>query len=129
MMSSHMVFKGCDDIVKARLEEYWTKKLQRLQKVLVPYKADLQEIALTVYHHDNNNGRSWYEGRLAIHLPTGSLAAEADDKDPQAALDRVADKLVAEIKRHKEHVRQDHLYKRPAHERADLDTTGPLPQG
>jgi RNA polymerase sigma factor (sigma-70 family) len=124
-MSSHLVFNGVDDAVKARLEAYWAKKLPRLQKVLVPYRTDLQEIRLTVYRHQQGPQRSWYEVRGAIHLPTGTLAAQADDKDPQAALDRLTDALVTEIKRHKEHVRHDYVFKRKRRERADLSAAGP----
>jgi hypothetical protein len=47
-MSNHVVFNGVDDAAKARLEAYWTRKLPRLQKLLVPYRTDLQEIRLTV---------------------------------------------------------------------------------
>lgn len=124
-MSSHLVFNGVDDVVKARLETYWAKKLPRLQKLLVPYRTELQEIRLTVYSHPQNSHRSWYEVRAVIHLPTGTLAAEANDQDPQAALDRVADALVTEIKRHKERVRHDYIFKRKARDRADLSAAGP----
>ena len=41
-MSSHLVLSGVDDAVKARLEKYWEKKLPRLEKLLVPYRTDLQ---------------------------------------------------------------------------------------
>ena len=127
-MSSHLVLSGVDDAVKARLEKYWEKKLPRLQKLLVPYRTDLQEIRLTVSRHRRNAHGSWYEGRAVIHLPTGTLAAEANDKDPQVVLDRIADALVTEIKRHKERVRRDYLFKRKARNRADLSAAGPLLQ-
>jgi ribosome-associated translation inhibitor RaiA len=129
MMSSHLVFNGCSDTVKAGLETYWAKKLPRLQKLLVPYRTDLQEIRLTVYCHQQNPQRSWYEARAAIHLPTGTLAAEADDEDPQVVLDRVTDTLATEIKRHKERVRKDYIFKRKSRQRADLNAAGPLFQG
>src|SRR4051795_7242667 len=63
MMSSHLVLSGVDDGVKARLEKYWEKKLPRLQKLLVPYRTDLQEIRLTVSRHRRNAHGPWYEGR------------------------------------------------------------------
>jgi ribosomal subunit interface protein len=126
MMSSHLVFNGVDDAVKTRVETYWAEKLPRLQKLLVPYSKDLQEIRLTVSHHPQNSHRSWYEVRAVIQLPTGTLAAEADDGDPQVAVDRVADKLVAELRRHKERVRHDYIDKRKARNRADLSAAGPL---
>jgi hypothetical protein len=79
MMSTHLVFNGVNDAVKARLESYWAKKLPRLQRLLVPYRKELQEIRLTVYHHQQNSQHTWYEVRGVIHLPTGTLAAEAND--------------------------------------------------
>jgi ribosomal subunit interface protein len=127
-MSSHFAFHGTDEAVKARLEAYWARKLPRLQKVLVPYRHDLQDIELTVYHHPQNPQRAWYEARAVIHLPTGTLAAEDDDKDPEAAIDRVVDALVTEIKKHKERVRKDYVFKRKARRRADLSAAGPLLQ-
>ena len=51
LMSSHLVFNGVDDVIKQRLEAYWSKKLPRLEKLLAPYPADLREIRLTVSHH------------------------------------------------------------------------------
>ena len=89
-MSSHLVLSGIDDAVKARLEKYWEEKLPRVQRLLVPYPTDLREIRLTVSHHQDTH-RSWYEGRAVIHLPTGTLAAEANDKDSQVVLDRITD--------------------------------------
>ncbi len=46
-MSSHRVFNGVDDAVKQSLESYWEKKLPRLEKLLVPNRADPREIRLT----------------------------------------------------------------------------------
>ena len=70
-MSSHVIFREIDAADKAPLEAYWARKLPRLQKLLVPYCADLQEIALTVYRHPRNSHKAWYEVRAVIHLPTG----------------------------------------------------------
>ncbi|MDB5313761.1 MAG: hypothetical protein JWO38_7963 [Gemmataceae bacterium] len=128
-MSSHVVVNECDDTVKGEVEAYWAKKLPRLHKLLVPYRPDLQEIRLTVSCHRQTSRRSWYEVRGVIHLPTGSLAAAADDEDPRAAVDRVADTLVAEIKRHKERVRKEYVYKRKTRSRDELSAAGPLLDG
>jgi ribosomal subunit interface protein len=125
-MSSHLVFNGVNDAVKTRLETYWAEKLPRLQKFLVRYNKDLKEIRLTVSQHRQNSHRSWYEARAVIHLPTGTLAADADDEDTQVALDRVVDKLVAELRRHRERVRHDYIDKRKVRDRADLGAAEPL---
>jgi RNA polymerase sigma factor (sigma-70 family) len=127
-MSTHLVFDGVDAHVKSRLKTYWAKKLARLKKLLVPYPPDLQEIRLTVSHHQPNSQRSFYEGRGIIPLPTGTLAAEANGGDPQTVLDGIADTLAAEVRRHKEKVRRDYIFKRKNRSRADLSAAGPLLQ-
>jgi ribosomal subunit interface protein len=126
-MSNHMVFNGVDAATKAALEDYWAKKLPRLEKLLVPYNTDMQDFRLTVYHHQQNPQRAWYQVRSVIHLPTGTLAAEDTDSDPHAALDRVLDRIVGELKRHKEHVRQDYLFKRKGHPRTEQGEAGTGP--
>lgn len=125
-MKSHWVFNGCDELVKTSLESYWSKKLARLEKLLVPYRPDLQDLRLTIYRHEQSPQRAWYEGRAVIHLPTGTLVAQSNDKEPQAVVDRLADTLAREIKRHKEHVRKDYVFKRKERARADLGAAGPL---
>lgn len=125
-MKLHLVLNGCDESMKARLESYWSKKLPRLEKLLVPYRPDLQDVRLTVHRHEQNPQRAWYEGRAVVHLPTGTLVAQANDKEVYTVLDRLADTLAREIKRHKERVRKDYVFKRKARARADLSAAGPL---
>jgi ribosomal subunit interface protein len=127
-MSTQLVFDGVDVAVKSRLKTYWAKKLARLKELLVPYPPDLQEIRLTVSYHQPNSQRSYYEVRGIIQVPTGTLVAEATGEDPQAILDRIADTLAAEIKRHKEKVRRDYIFKRKNRNRADLSAAGPALQ-
>lgn len=125
-MKIHLVLHGCDESMKASLESYWSKKLPRLENLLVPYPPDLQDVRLTVHRHEQNPQRAWYEGRAVVHLPTGTLVAEANDKEPRTVVDRLADTLAREIKRHKERVRKDYVFKRKARARADLSAAGPL---
>jgi RNA polymerase sigma factor (sigma-70 family) len=125
-MKLHLVLLGCDGPMKASLESYWSKKLPRLEKLLAPYRPDLQDVRLTIHRHQQNPQRAWYEGRAVVHLPTGTLAAEANDKEPRAVVDRLADTLAGEIKRHKERVRKDYVFKRKERARADLSAAGPL---
>jgi RNA polymerase sigma factor (sigma-70 family) len=127
-MSTHLVFNGIEAAEKARLQTYWEQKLPRMQKLLSPYRADLLEIRLTVSPRGRGSRSAGYEVRAVIHLPTGTLAAEADDKDPLVALDRVADALVTEIKRHKELVRRDFIYKRKSRNRDNLSAAGAMLQ-
>ena len=79
-MKLHLVLLGCDGPMKASLESYWSKKLPRLEKLLAPYRPDLQDVRLTIHRHQQNPQRAWYEGRAVVHLPTGTLAAEANDE-------------------------------------------------
>jgi RNA polymerase sigma factor (sigma-70 family) len=127
-MSTHLVFNGIDTAEKARVQAYWEKKLPRLQKLLSHYRPELVEIRLTVSHRGQGPKNSGYELRGGIQLPTGTLAAEADAEDPLVAVDRIADALVTEIKRHKELVRRDFIYKRKSRNRADLSAAGPMLQ-
>jgi RNA polymerase sigma factor (sigma-70 family) len=125
-MRNHWVLHDCGESVKETLKSHWSKKLTRLEKLLVPYRPDLQDVRLTVHRHEQNPQRAWYEGRAVIHLPTGTLVAQANDKEPRAVLDCLADTLAREIKRHKEHVRKDYVFKRKTRARADLSAAGPL---
>ena len=124
-MSSHLAFNGCDDIVQNGLQASWNKKLPSLQKLLAPYRTDVQEIWLTVHCHREKSQRLWYEVRGVIQLPTGTLTAEAEGKDSQGVVTDVANTLASEIKRHKERFRNDFVFKRKTRERANLSAAGP----
>ena len=72
-MSEHVIFREVDESNKPQIEDYWAKKLPRLQKLLASYNSELQEIDLTIYQHQQNSHRHWYEARAVIHLPNGAL--------------------------------------------------------
>jgi RNA polymerase sigma factor (sigma-70 family) len=127
-MSNHWVFNGCDESLRSTLETYWSKKLIRLEKLLVHYRPNLREIRLTIYRHEQNPQRVWFEGRAVVQLPTGTLVAEADDKESRVVLDQLTDTLAHEIKRHKGRVRKDYVFKRKERARGDLTAAGPALQ-
>lgn len=127
-MSSHLVFNGLDDDLEARLEAYWQKKWPRLERVLAPYRPEVQDVRVTFFLHKKPSRKERYEVRAVIHLPTGTLAAEEENADAFAALDLAVDRLVAEIKRHKERVRKDYVFRRKNRQRADLDAAGAMLQ-
>jgi ribosomal subunit interface protein len=104
-MSEHVIFREVAEATKPLIEDYWGKKLPRLQKLLASYNSDLQEIDLTIYQHPQNSHRHWYEARAVVHLPNGALAAQAEENEANAAIDRVADVLVTEIKKHQDRLR------------------------
>jgi ribosome-associated translation inhibitor RaiA len=122
-MQTHWVFNDCAEGVKAPMRAYWEKKQPRLEKLLQPFRPDLQYLGLTIYRHTHP---PCFEVRAALHLPTGTLVAEQTDKDFPRALDRVADVLAREIKRHIERLRRDHLYRRKARRRERLAAAGPF---
>ena len=64
--------------------------------------------------------------RAVIHLPSGTVVATANERDPVVAIDRMADALVNEIKRHTEQLRKDYVFKRKGRQRADVSAAGPL---
>jgi RNA polymerase sigma factor (sigma-70 family) len=122
-MQTHWVFNGCTDWTKQQLTAYWVKTARRLERLLAPFPAQLTDLRLTVYAHPEPRR---YEFRAALSLPTGTLVAEREAADERAALDAVTDVLVGEIKRHKERLRRDYLYRRRRRTREDLSAAGPL---
>jgi RNA polymerase sigma factor (sigma-70 family) len=125
-MSFHWVFNKCMSAVKSDVEEYWGRKWQRLQKLLAPsYAPELQDVRVTFACHQQNPQRVWYDIHAVIGLPTGTLVAKSHDKQPRAAVDKVVDRLAAEIIRHKERLRKDYVFKRKTRPRADLSAAGP----
>jgi DNA-directed RNA polymerase specialized sigma24 family protein/ribosome-associated translation inhibitor RaiA len=127
-MSQHIVLVGCDEAIRRSVESYWERKLPRIQKLLRAYRPDQQELRLTLHAHARPSQKPFFEGRAVVHLPTGTVVAEDQNHDPQALIDRLADTLVAELKRHQERVRRDYVYRRKQRARADLSAAGPLLQ-
>ncbi len=122
-MHTHWVFNGCEERLKASLQAYWDKKQPRLEKLLRPFRPELRELRLTVYRHEQPPR---WEVRGVLHLPTGTLAAEETEADYKPVLDRVAYVLVREIKRHKERLRRDYVYRRKNRRREELIAVGPM---
>ncbi|WP_406696329.1 sigma-70 family RNA polymerase sigma factor [Singulisphaera sp. Ch08] len=127
-MNSHWVFNGVDDALKARLESTWAKELPRIQALLKRYPSDLQEIRLTISHHAARPLGEFYEVKAVLQLPTGTLTAEANGRDPETLLDHVADSLVSQVKRHKGRVRREASTDEKARNRAELSAVLPVLQ-
>jgi RNA polymerase sigma factor (sigma-70 family) len=122
-MQTHWIFNDCSEGLKANLQAYWEKKQPRLEKLLRPFRPSLRDLRLTIYRHEQPPR---WEMRGVLHLPTGTLTAEATELDYKPALDRVADVLVEEIKRHKERLRRDYVYRRKNRRREELTAASPL---
>ena len=108
-MSDHMVFHDCPDWQKEAIRSYWLQKTPRIERLLTRFPEDQRELRLTVTHKPKR-----YDVHAVLLLPTGSLAAEASSPTDRDAIDMVVDKLVAEVRRHKEAIRRDYLYHRKA---------------
>lgn len=108
-MATHWVFNDCDRQTKADAQSYWARKEGRLSRHLTSFAPDGQELRLTVSHQPQPPA---FHVRAVLHLPTGKMVAEETDRQAHVALDRVAHMLVEELKRHKEHLRRDHVYRR-----------------
>lgn len=121
-MQIQWVFNDCTDGVKAPMRAYWEKKRPRLERLLQHYQPDLQCLRMTAYAH--MPGR--YEIRASLHLPTGTLVAEYKNKDFAPILDRLADLLAREIKRHVEHLPQNQLHRRMRRRRQRLVAVHPF---
>ena len=106
-MSDHMVFHNCPDWQKQAIRSYWLQKTPRIERLLTRFPEDQRELRLTVTHKPKR-----YDVHAVLLLPTGSLAAEASSPTDRDAIDMVTDKLVAEVRRHREAIRRDYLYHR-----------------
>jgi ribosome-associated translation inhibitor RaiA len=125
MFDIHLDLNGIEDAQEARLNAYWEKKRAWLEKALIPYRNGIRDVRLTVSHERKQPLRSWYEVRGVINLLSDhQLLAEDEGKNPEDALDRVVDELYQGIKRHREFVRRDHISRRNARNRADLNASG-----
>ncbi len=121
-MKTQWTFKN-NEIDKPRVESYWAKKQPRIERLLSNYHDDLRELRLALYRHHGEQGP--WELRAVLQLPTGTLVTEETGPDWRECIDVVADELVRQIKRHKEQVRKDYLYRRRRVRREDQSTAGP----
>lgn len=106
-MSDHMVFQGCSTWQKEAIRSYWQEKMQRIERLLTRFPEDQRELRVTATHKPKR-----FEMRVALLLPTGALVAEASSLMDRDAVDAVASKLAEEVRRHKEVIRREHLYRR-----------------
>lgn len=104
-MSDHMVFQGCATWQKEAIKSYWQQKMPRIERLLTRFPEDQRELRVTATHKPKR-----FDLHVVLLLPTGSLVAEASSPCDRDAVDAVASKLVAEVRRHKEVIRREHLY-------------------
>ncbi|HID24131.1 MAG TPA: sigma-70 family RNA polymerase sigma factor [Planctomycetaceae bacterium] len=126
-MSMHVVLEGFDDrSLRSKVELYWQEKAHRIERFLKGYPSDVYELRLTIHASHKGEHNWWYEARGVVRLPTGTLVAHREGEDPIALIDQIVDNLVRQIKRHRELVRKDYLYKRKSRAKRDLVAAEPL---
>ncbi len=126
-MSIHVVLEGLQEQpTRAELELYWHDKVERIRRLLKRYPEDLYELRLTVHASRKSDETRFYEARGVVRLPTGTLVCHREGKDVFALVDEIVDNLVRQVKRHRELVRKDYLYKRKNRARRDLAAAEPL---
>jgi len=106
-MSQHMVFHNCSSWQKDAIHAHWLQKVSRIDRLLGRFPEDQRELRLTIKRNSDR-----FDVRAVLVLPTGTLAAEVSAQEDYDAIDAVADKLVAELRRHKRLIRHDDLYRR-----------------
>ena len=103
-------WKAKDKTDEGPLKRYLDGKLRRLERLVTRYSDDQVELAVTVYHLPHRTDP--WETRLTLRLPTGTLASEEAAETARASLDVAFDELIRELKKHREKVRKDYLYRR-----------------
>ncbi len=118
-MNVQWTWKAKDEANAAKLRDYFEGKLPRLARLLSRYPADQVDFNITIYHLPHRV-KPW-EARLVLKLSTGTLVADEDAESAAAALDVALDELAGEIRRHKEKVRKEYLYRRKRQRRHVAD--------
>ena len=126
-MSMHVVLEGFEQrSLRSKVELYWNEKAQRIERFLKGYPPDVYELRLTIHASQKGEQNWWYEARGVVRLPTGTLVAHREGEEPLALIDQIVDTLVRQVKRHRELVRKDYLYKRKNRAKQDLVAAEPL---
>lgn len=120
-MEIHWVFNDCD-AEKSRARAYWEKKLPRIERLLKRFRDDLCEMQLTLTRHANSDP---WELRAILQLPTGTIVADERRAELEEAIDKVVDHLVENLRRHKQRVRKDYVYRRRRLNREAVSAAGP----
>jgi len=103
-MSKQIIFRDCPEDDKQDIRDYWDAELPRFERILRRIPSDQQHLRLNVRCRPG----AW-EVRAVMLLPHDTLVAEEVADNSHAALDRVSDRLVSEIRKHKNQMRKDDL--------------------
>lgn len=122
-MTEHIIFYDCSETEKAKIRDYWQRKKPRVEKLLKTFPADLWHLRLTI-----NNGKQGWQAQAVLSLPTGTLIARTKpyQKNYQQAIEVLVDQLVSEIRRHKEKLHRDEVYRRKNRQASDFAAAAPF---
>jgi len=114
-MAEQLLLHDCPSSLKEAVREYWQRKARRIERLLHPVPPDQQHLRLAVRWQNDR-----WDVRLVLILPTGTLVADvaAGAHEWRAAIDRAAHKLAGEIRRHKQRLRHEDVYRRKARARS-----------
>jgi DNA-directed RNA polymerase specialized sigma24 family protein/ribosome-associated translation inhibitor RaiA len=124
-MNTTWTYHNCGETLKGEIQSYAQKKIARIEKLLSRFRPSLKELVMTIYHHRQATG-DHFEIRAVLHLPTCTLATQEVCGTWRGAIDGVLDELAHQVRRHKERLWGDWVYKRKRRQREELSAAGPL---
>jgi DNA-directed RNA polymerase specialized sigma24 family protein/ribosome-associated translation inhibitor RaiA len=120
-MRTQWVFNHCE-AEKRRARSYWASKAHRWERLLKNSRSGRPSLKMSLDHH---RSRDQWELRAVLNLPTGTLVAEQSSDTIPEVIDKAADELVDQIRRHKELVRKNYLSRRRRRRRERISTASP----
>jgi len=106
-MIEHIAFHDCPKSVKEDTRAYWQRKRPRIERLLKKKATDECHLRVNIWRKPPQ-----YEVRAVLLLPSGTLVTEERHENPRAAVDKVADKLVLQLRRHRDALRKDAVQRR-----------------
>jgi DNA-directed RNA polymerase specialized sigma24 family protein/ribosome-associated translation inhibitor RaiA len=105
-MIQRVFFQDVKPEIKERIQEEWAPKAARIERLL-PRAAGEELLRLNVRHVGDH-----FEIHAILNLKRSTLVAQYEASAYHEALERVADRLIADVRRHKEVIREDYLQRR-----------------
>lgn len=124
-MKVHWAYHDCGDNLKGEIQSYAQKKLARVEKLLSRFRPSLRDMTITVFQRRQASGER-FEARTVLRLPSRTLVAQGLADGWREAIDLALDELANQVRRHKEKLRGDWVYKRKRRQREELSAAAPL---
>lgn len=106
-MKLSLSYKNVD--LREPIETEVARHLEKLNKLLKTYAADLVQVHASVEKHPRKVA---YDFSLNLTLPTGSLHASGDGPDVRQSVKNAFVDLSSQLKKHQARVRRDYQWKR-----------------